>query len=289
MYATNQQRSTLRAHVLRLQTIQDELIIHSVSQQVYHLRETHVHGVCRIINLKLLRDAPADFGMPNIGRLFLDPIMEHCGYQVCGLVLGYDQNEHLYSIFIFHQNGLLYYREPFHCPTSVERLGLDCKVEYSNANLEIMLEAHNIWVQDTQREENDLENTFQAWIPSFPVLYFSWTPPNQILHFQERLPTGKGLSTFSKRCQKTEQWVLRPQVQEYAVVIPTKFKDLHDWADFVDRFVRVRKETNQMHIVPVGAIVGQAHLVQKNAALNGMDSVWLVNNHVDFDTYWTEY
>jgi len=44
-----------------------------------------------------------------------------------------------------------------------------------------------------------------------------------------------------------------------------------------------------MYVVPVGAIVGAAHLVQENVALGGIDSVWLVNNHVDLDTYWTVY
>jgi len=73
------------------------------------------------------------------------------------------------------------------------------------------------------------------------------------------------------------------------VVIPTNYKDHHGWADFVDRFIRVVKQTNNMHIVPIGAIVGPVHLVQENAALGGMDSVWLVNNHVDLDTYWTVY
>jgi len=65
------------------------------------------------------------------------------------------------------------------------------------------------------------------------------------------------------------------------VVIPTKFNDLHGWADCVDGFIRVVKQTNKMHIVPVGAIVGLAHLVRVIAASGGIDSVSLVNNHVD--------
>jgi len=73
------------------------------------------------------------------------------------------------------------------------------------------------------------------------------------------------------------------------VVIPTKFKDHHGSADCVDRFIRVVKEMNKMHIVPVGAIVGPADLVWENAASGGIDSVWLVNNRVDLDTYWTVY
>jgi len=87
----------------------------------------------------------------------------------------------------------------------------------------------------------------------------------------------------------TQQWVLCPQAQEYAVVVPTMYKDVHGWADCVDGFIRVVNRTNRMHIVPVGAIVGLAHLVRVNAASGGMDSVWLVNNHVDLDIYWTVY
>jgi len=286
--ATDKRRSTRRAHLLRLQTIQDKPIIRPVSQQVYHLRETHGRRVCRSIKLTSLRVASEDFEIPNCGQLFRAQIEADWGPEVCGLVLGYDQNVLIDSIFIKLQNGLLYYCQPFHNPTSVERLGLNCKVEYTNANQGIMPEAHNIWVQYTQSEENDLDNTFQGRIPSFPVLYFSWTPPNQILQFQERLPAGKSILTFSKRCKQTQQWVLHPQPHEYAVVIPMKFKDLHGWADCVDGFIRVVKQTNKMHIVPVGAIVGPAHLVRENAALGG-DSVWLVNNHADLDTYWTVY
>jgi hypothetical protein len=107
-----------------------------------------------------------------------------------------------------------------------------------------MPEAHTIWVQYAQSEENDLNYTFQSRIPCFPVLYFSWTPPKQILQFHERLPPGKAILTFSKGCKINQQWVLHPQAQKYAVVIPTQYKDLHGWADCVDGFIRIAKQTN---------------------------------------------
>jgi hypothetical protein len=44
-----------------------------------------------------------------------------------------------------------------------------------------------------------------------------------------------------------------------------------------------------MHIVTVVAIVGPAYLGHENAASHRINSVWFVNNHVDFDTYWTVY
>ena len=204
-------------------------------------------------------------------------------------MLWYNQNVLLDSICIKHQNGLLYYCQSFHNPTSVERLGLNCKVEYTNANEGIMHEAHNIWVQCTQSEENDLDNTSQGGILSFAVLYFCWTTPNQILQIQKHVPTWKAVSTFLKRFKNTQQWVLRPQAQESVVVIPTNYKDFHGWADCVDGFIQVVKEPNKMHIIPVGAIVGPAHLVRENATSGGINSVWLVNNHVDLDTYWSVY
>jgi hypothetical protein len=82
---------------------------------------------------------------------------------VSGLVLGYDQNVLIHSVCIELQNGLLYYCQPFHCPTSVEHLGLDCNVEYTDSNQAIMQESHNIWVQYT---DSDLDNTFQGRVPS---------------------------------------------------------------------------------------------------------------------------
>ena len=214
----------------------------------------------RSMKLSSLRDALVDFGIPNFGQLFRTPIEDDWGHEVSGLVLGYDQNVLIGSVFIKLQNGLSYYRQPLYCPTAVECLGLDCKVEYMDANQGIMPLSHNIWVQYT---ESDLDNTFQGRVPSFPVLYFRWTPPNQILQFQERLPAGKSISTFSKRFKKTEQWILHPQPQENAVVIPTKYKDQHGWADCIDGFIRVVKQTDKMHIVPVGAIVGPVHLARE--------------------------
>ena len=201
--ATDKRRNTRSAHLLPVQHCQAEPFFHHVSQQVHHLRESPVHGVCRGIKLTSLRDASDDLGIPNCGQLFRAQIEEDWGHELCGLVLGYDQNVLIRSIFIKLHNGLLYYHQPFHCPTSVERLGLDWKVEYTNANQGIMPESHNIWVQCT---ESDLDNTFQGCVLSFPVEFFSWTPPNQILQIQECLPARNTIPTFSKRCKKTEQY-----------------------------------------------------------------------------------
>jgi len=234
--AANKRRNMRRAHLLRLHHCQKEPYFRPISQPVHHWRETHVRGGCRSIKFTLLRDWSVDFAIPNFEQLVHTKIEDNRGHEVSGLVLGYNQNELIERVFIKLPNGLLYYRQPYHCPTSVGHLGLDCKVEYPDANRGIIFESHPIWVEYT---DSELDNTFQGRVPSFPVLYFSWTPLNQIIQFQDRLPAGKSISTFSKRYKTAQQWILRPQLQEYAVVIPTKNNDLHGWGDCVDGFIRV--------------------------------------------------
>jgi hypothetical protein len=59
-------------------------------------------------------------------------------------------------------------------------------------------------------------------------------------------------------------------------VNPTKYNDFHGWADCVVWFIRVVKQMNKMHLLPLGAIVGPAHLVPENVAFGGMNIVSLV-------------
>jgi hypothetical protein len=285
--AANKRQNTRQAHLLRLHHCLKEPFFRPISQQVHYLRQTHVRGMCRSIKLTSRRDASVHFGIPNFAQLFLPQIEDDWCHEVSGLVLVYDQTVLMDSVFINLQNGLLYYCQPFYCPTSVEHLGLDCKVEYMDANQGIMTESHNIWVQ---YKDSDLDNTFQGRVTSCPVLYFSWTPPNQILQFQEWLPAGKSISSSSKRCKRTQQRILHPPPQEHAVVIPTKYKDPHGWADCVDGFIRVVNQTDKRHILSVGAIVGPAHCMRGNNAVSDrIDRVWLVNNYVALGTDWTVY
>jgi len=119
--ATDSQQSTHRAHQLHLQTIEDKPFICPVLQQVYHLREMYVCGVCRSIKLTLLRDSSEDFGIPNFGQLCCTQIQEEQGHEFIGFVLGYDQNVLKDSISINLQNGLVLpstISQPYFCLAS---------------------------------------------------------------------------------------------------------------------------------------------------------------------------
>jgi hypothetical protein len=85
--------------------------------------------VCRSIKLTSLTDTSEDFGIPNFGQLFRAQIEQDWRHKVSGLVLGYDHNVLIDTTYIKLQNGLVYHCQPLYNPTSVERLGLDSKVE----------------------------------------------------------------------------------------------------------------------------------------------------------------
>jgi len=140
-----------------------------------------------------------------------------------------------------------------------------------------------------ESEGNDLYNTIQDQVLSFLVVYHSETPSSQNFQFQVHPHTGKIIWNFSKWCKMTQYWVLCSHAHKYLVVIATRYKDWQVWADCVDGFIWFVKQTNKMHIVPVRVIVGLLHLVRQNAASDGIDSVRLVHNPTDFDTYQTVY
>jgi len=127
--AANKRRIICGAHLLLLHHCQNEPFFCPGSQRVHRWRETHVRDVCRSIKWSSLRDASVYFGIPNLGQLFVTQIEDNWRHEGTGLVPRYDQNLLIDSIFIKLHNGLSYYCQPFHCPTCVERLGLDCKVE----------------------------------------------------------------------------------------------------------------------------------------------------------------
>jgi hypothetical protein len=131
--------------------------------------------VCQSIKSTSLRDASVDFAIPHMGQLFCTHIENDWGHELSGLVRGYDQNVLIASVLITFQTGLLYYSQPFHCSISVRCLGLDCKVEYTDAIHGIMPESNNLRVQYT---DSDLDHIFQHRVSYFPLLYFSWTQPN---------------------------------------------------------------------------------------------------------------
>jgi len=128
--AANKQQNTCRAILLCLLQCQDEPFFRPVSQQVHYLRQPHVCRVCSSTTLTLLRDASVDFRISNCGQPFCTQSEEDWGHEVNGLLLGYDHNVLIDTIYNKLRNGLLYYCQAFHCPTSAKCISV--QKPYSN-------------------------------------------------------------------------------------------------------------------------------------------------------------
>jgi len=97
---TNDRQRMSLAHIFHLQSIQNELFLGSVLQQVHSLWERHVCGVCRTPKLTSLRDGSEYLWFAIFGLLFLLQIEEDWGYKVSGFVPRCHQN------VLLHQQNL---------------------------------------------------------------------------------------------------------------------------------------------------------------------------------------
>jgi hypothetical protein len=66
--AADKRRNTCRAHHLRVHHCQKVPFFCPISQQVHHLGETDVYGMCRSIKLTSPRDASVGFGIHSFGQ-----------------------------------------------------------------------------------------------------------------------------------------------------------------------------------------------------------------------------
>jgi len=104
-------------------------------------------------------------------------------------------------------------------------------------------------------------------------------------NFRSACQPGKQYRPFQRGGKTLNNGCYIPKLKNMRWWFQHSSKIWNSWADYVDGFIRVLKQMNKMHHVPVGAIVGPEHLMCENAASGGIDSVWLANNHVDLDTY----
>jgi hypothetical protein len=81
LYAAYKLRKLRRAHLLRLHHCLKEPFFRPKLQQVHHLSESLVRGVCRNIKFTSLRDASVNFAIPNFGQLLHTQIEDYWGHE----------------------------------------------------------------------------------------------------------------------------------------------------------------------------------------------------------------
>jgi len=130
----------------------------------------------------------------------------------------------------------------------------------------------------------DHDNTFHGQLSSFRISYFNWPLPSLIPLSQQPLLGRNKISHSCIRCKKSIQSILYSWYQQYLVIIALQYNCSYSWTDWRDVFLWVVKWTSQMYITPIRAFVEWVHSVVENATLDWIDSVQLVNKHLEFDT-----
>jgi hypothetical protein len=117
--SAEKQWNTCRTHLVSFRHCKDKPFFRCMSSHVNFSRQPHFCAVCKSVKLTSLRDTSEDVWIPNTWQLFYSKIEDDWGRNVSGLVLAYDKNIRLDSLFSKPQNGLLFNCQPFHCPISV--------------------------------------------------------------------------------------------------------------------------------------------------------------------------
>jgi len=74
----------------------------------------------------------------------------------------------------------------------------DITIKQTNADEAKVRKSYSVWVQHAESEHKHNDDNTEGRVRFFPILYYTFTPPNMILYVGEHLPEGKILFTFSK-------------------------------------------------------------------------------------------
>jgi len=83
-----------------------------------------------------------------------------------------------------------------------------------------MPESYNVWIQYFVKKDNGFDNAFQGLVSAVSVPHFSRMPANQTLHYPDHQLDGYTVLTSLNGSKNSQQLILHPQAQEYAVAIP---------------------------------------------------------------------
>ena len=119
-------------------------------------------------------------------------------------------------------------------------------------------------------------DSFQGRKACFPLLYFGYTPPAAHLKY----------FTSPDVVQEQRVGTKEPSELGFAMIQGTKFVNPSSKPDPAHGFVEVEIDQGDRYIAPIGSIEGPVQLVEvdENSARS-----WLVNSHIDLETYYYVY
>ena len=231
-----------------------------------------------------LAQAAATFDIPTLPTLVRHHLHRIWGQDAVSLLWGAG-DDFKHEVEVLPHNKVRFVANGFHAPLVFARGLLDCSVQ----NVTSCLYKRPPQVVWERLDSSDNIDGLRGRRPAFPLLYFSLSPPLKVLDIQDVILKSRGsLKVFSKFIPSLKVSVVRPSTLELAAAVGTGFQHRFGDPEEVDGFIRVVKATGP-HVFAVDRIEGPAHLLPVNRTSTGSGSVWIINNHVDLDTYWDVY
>ena len=228
-----------------------------------------------------LREAATRFGINDLPTIFRPQIVAIWGPQLSERILGPDET-FADKVRIEVYNSVANFYQPFQRPLEVQKQFMRCIRTTDGKRPPV---THDVWVRVSLDRTQD---AFQGWKVCTPLLYFGYTPPT--FAAQLRGPEGQhveGELQF-RSAQGRRHEVLVPKTLELAVLVGYKFAGTSGLPNRFYGCVEVELDSRDRSVAEVGSIEGPVQLVKVNETRQSRKT-WIVNNHIDLETYYYVY
>ena len=225
-----------------------------------------------------LLQAQKMFGIPDLARHFKDRIIEEWKADLFHSICGSD-TEYPQRVRIKVYNSAVYFYQPYQQPLDVKKQLLRCRPNDRSKN-------HAIWTRVTEDTTSD---TFQGRKVAISLLYFGYTPLESALYISGS--SDKVICHTAQRKRNGETVNLpKPRELQFAMITGTKYVTSTGQPDSIHGCVEVIENPQDRYVMPIRSLEGAVHLVPVDEVHKGPNPrQYLVNNHIDLDTYYYVY
>ena len=145
--------------------------------------------------------------------------------------------------------------------------------------------SHTIWVRVNA---DRMQDTFQGRQVCMPLLYFAFTPPKSAVQHRAADEQRVAAKLQPRSAGGRNKEILVSEKIELAVIMSYKFTGPSGLPNKFHGFVEVELEGRDRYVVEVESIEGPVQLVEVNETRKSRKT-WIVNNHIDLETYYYVY
>ena len=245
------------------------------------LKQTVLAGRDRNMKPLSLREAAERFGINDLPTIFRRQLVGMWGPRLTERILGPEQSFAGKALIEIYKSVTNFY-QPFQRPLEVQKRFMRCDRSGDSARPPV---THNVWVRVDAERGMD---TFQGRKVCTPLLYFGYTPPK--VATQLCGPEGERVAVEmqARSTHGRNHQVLVPRSIEFAVLVGHKCSARSGLPNQFHGCVEVELDNRDRFVAEVGSIEGPVQLVEVNE-IRKSRKTWIVNNHIDLETYYYVY